>query len=187
MNVWSAIMLLAVLAGCASGGELSDSVSFGDAKGLTQHSFSGLGHAETLTGRIGTVDEKVPCLASGPKSGDSFQLSLRKQPGQTCVVQIQEVYPPESEGIRYTYEICANGKRVYIRDYPGIMFSRVSYFVKLDDPASVKAAKITLRFVNRREGAPFRISAIWLYSDFDAYCRDAGFGVPFYLTPASRQ
>jgi hypothetical protein len=183
VQMWLILVFSLVLAGYASAGEISDHVSLGDGKGITRHSFTGLGRAETLTGRIGTVDEKMPCLASGPKSGDSFQIALQKSPGKSCVVQIQEVYPPESEGVRYAYEVYANKKLVYIRDYPGIMFSRVSYFVKLDDPASVKAPKITLRFVNRREGAPFRVSAIWLYSDFDAYCRDAGFGVPFYLTP----
>ncbi len=63
------------------------------------------------------------------------------------------------------------------------MFGVTSYFVNIDDPALTKSDSVTLRFANSREGSPFRLAAIWLYSDLPAYCRDSGFAVPMHLTP----
>ena len=177
------VLLLCLICVKAHAVGLSDAVSFGDVKALAQHGFIGSAKAEVLKGRVGTVDEKMPCLASGPKAGDAFGITMNKTPGKACTIQVQEVYPPDSEGVRYTYQVYANKKLIYIRDYPGVMFSRVSYFIKLDDPGTLKASKVSLRFVNR-SGKPFRIASVRAYSDFDAYCK--GFAVPFYLTPMSR-
>ncbi len=176
------LILLCLLVSTAFAAGTTDYVSFGDVRVLAAHGFSGSAKAEVLKGRVGTVDEKIACLASGSKSGDAFQVTLKKTPGKTCTVQIQEVYPPDSEGIRYTYQVYAGKKLVYLRDYAGTMFSRVSYFITLDDPASVKASSVSLRFVNRSR-VPFRIASVRAYSDFDAYAK--GFAVPFYLTPMS--
>ncbi len=183
LNHTPVIVALFLVAGAAFGSGLTDRVMLGDVKSLTDHAYAGVGKAQVFTGRVGTVQEKMPCLASGSKSGDAFQITLAKTAGKSCVVQIQEVYPPDSEGIRYTYEVQANKKLVYIRDYPGTMFSRVSYFIKLDSSDAVKASKVNLRFVNRRSGTPARIASVWVYSDFDSYYRAAKFAVPFYLTP----
>ena len=180
------LILLLALAGSVCQGALFDSARFDDAKSLAGHDFAGYGKCEVLSARIGTVDERIPCVVGGPNPGDWMRVTLRKAPGHPCVIQIQEAYPPESPGVRCTYEVHANGRRVYIRDYPGLMFGRASYFIRLDDPEVVKSPSVILRFVNRRDGSPFRVSGIWLYSDFDAYCRDARFATDFYLTPLLR-
>lgn len=180
---WGWIVALCLLAGVVNAGELSDCLACGDAKALKRHGFVGTGHRETLRARIGTVDEKLPCVTSGDEAGDAFEVTLRKQRDRTCALQIREVYPPESPGVRYTYEVYANGKLVYVRDYRALMFGPVSYFINLDDPETVGSSQIRLRFANRRAGTPLRISAIWLYSDFPGYCESAGIGIPFYLAP----
>lgn len=177
---------ICLLADMAHAGELSDSLHFKDTTDLKRHGFLGTGHREVLSARTGTVDEKIPCHASGEKAGEAFQVTLRKSPGLTFAVQIQEVYPPESPGVRYTYEVYANDTLIYIRDYPAVMFGPASYFIHVDDPALLETDKINLRFVNRREGASFRLSAVWLYSDFPEYCRAAGFETSFYLAPLLR-
>src|SRR5689334_5243738 len=126
-------ILLCLIATTAGAGELSDSVFFGNAKSEKAHRTS-TGKTEVLATRVGTVDEKIPCRVSS----NGFSLTLRKQPGQPCTIQIQEAYPPESPGVRYTYQVHANDKLAYIRDFPALMFGQTSYFVTLDDPESVK-------------------------------------------------
>lgn len=177
-----------VLLACTSGalaGELSDSLVFGDTREEAAHDVQG-GYAETITALVGTVTESTPCrTASGPNS--SLQLRLRKQPGQAFTLQIQEVYPPQSPGVRYYYNVEVDGTRVYAREYVGLMCGTVSYFVNVDNPAVLASSEITLKFTNIRAGSAFRISGVWLFSDFPAYCQSSDLNVPFYLNPLLNQ
>jgi len=183
VKILLALLGLFTMISAASASGLSDSLYFGDAQSQKTHSVRGDGYNTVLTGRVGVVDEKMPCWTSGGKSGSAVSFTLDKQPGKPFTLQVTEVYPPEAPGTRYTYSVYAGGKLVYIRDNPALMFARMSYFITVDDPALMQQKKVTLKLVNTREGSPFRISAIWLYSDFMAYCRDAGFDAPMYLTP----
>lgn len=176
---WGWAVVLCLLVGAVHAGELSDHLVCGDSKALKHGGFSGVGHTETLRAQVGAVDEKIPCLVSGDKAGDSFEVKLSKQPDKVCALQITEVYPPDAPGVRYTYDVFADGKLVYIRDHPGLMFGRASYFIYLE---GVHSSGVQLRFVNKRN-EPFRIADIWLYSDFPAYCESAGFETPYYLAP----
>lgn len=181
---WSVALIAAVaFAASASAGELSDAVYFGNTASEKAHAIGGVGKDEVLSTRIGTVDERIACRTSGPKPGDAIEVTLRKQPGKAFSFQVQEAYPPDAPETRYTYSIFADGKLVYIRDNPALMFGVTSYFVNIDDPALTKADSVKLRFENSREGSPFRLAAVWLYSDLPAYCRESGVAVPMYLTP----
>ena len=185
-------------AAVASAGELSDTVCFGDKASEKAHAVVGVGTDEVMSARIGTVDERIPCWTSGPRAGDTVEVTLRKQPGKPFSIQVQEVYPPDAPDTRYTYSVYANDKLVYVRDNLALMFGVTSYFVHIDDPALVKSASVKLRFANSHpllggdimsppnkggEGSPFRLSTVWLYSDLPAYCRESGFAVPMYMTP----
>ena len=178
------LLLIGLMAvGMAHAGGLTDSLSLGDRKALDGHDFAGTGQTEVLKAHIGTVNESIPCFASSPKSGAMFRVTVKKAANQPCTVQITEAYPPDSPGIRYTYGVYADGKLIYVRDYPAIMFGPVSYFVRLDDPAVIAADRVTVKFVNYRDGTSFRIAHIWAYSDFTSYCESAGFDTPFYIAP----
>jgi len=167
----------------ASAGELSDAVYFGDKASQKAHNIQGAGQDEVMTARIGTVDERIGCWTSDSKAEASFDVTLRKQPGKFFSVQVQEVYPPEAPDTRYTYNVYADDKLLYIRDNPALMFGATGYFVNIDDPTLVKSASVRLRFANAREGSALRLSAVWLYSDLPAFCRESGFAVPMYMTP----
>ena len=177
-----AMLALCAFACGAAAGELSDSLFLGNAEAEQQHNLQGTGSSEVISARVGTVNEVTPCRTSATTSGSSFQFSLRKQPGQSFTLQIQEVYPADSPGIRYTYQIDANDRTIYLRDNLGLMCGPVSYFVNVDDPSLLPESQITLKFTNTRSSS-FRIAAVWLYSDFSGYLSTSSFDTPFYLTP----
>lgn len=175
-------VLLLICACPLAAGELSDSLIFGNTRAEAAHGLQG-GLAGAVSALVGTVHESTTCRASTPAFGSSFQFRLRKQPGQLFTLQIQEVYPPESPGVRYRYEVRIDGKLVYIRDYVGLMVGTVSYFINIDDPEFLPSSEISLTFTNTRGYEPFRISGVWLFSDFAGYCQSSNFDVPFYLNP----
>lgn len=177
------VLVLCALTCRAIAGELSDSLVFGNADAEQQHGLQGVGFGEVIAARVGTINEVTPCRTSASPIGSSFQFDLRKQPGQTFALQIQEVYPVDSPGTRYSYQVDANDRTVYLRDNTGLMCGSVSYFVNVDDPLLLSESQITLKFTNTRAGSPFRIAAVWIYSDFPSYLGASGFDTPFYLTP----
>ena len=184
--VWLVVVMVYLCASCTAAGELSDSLIFGDIVDESAHSVQG-GSGEVVTALVGTISESTPCRISLSSLNSAFQIDLVKQPGQTFTVQIQEVYPPDSPGVRYTYRIDASGRTIYSRDHVGLMCGTTSYFVNVDDPALVSASRITLSFTNLRSGSPFRIAAVWLYSDFSSYLTTSRFSTPFYLTPLVKE
>lgn len=181
-----AVLILCACACQTLAGELSDSLNIGNSSAEAAHSVQG-GSSETISALVGAVSESTDCRASSSTLNSSFQLKLHKQPGQIFTLQIQEVYPPESPGVRYGYNVEVDGTLVYVRDYIGLMCGTVSYFIKVDNAALLSADEITLKFTNIRSDYPFRISAIWLFSDFAAYCQSSNFDVPFYLNPLLSQ
>src|SRR5205814_1993508 len=67
----------------------------------------------------------------------------------------------------------------FFRTWRGCGAGAVHYFVQIP-PRPVD--HVTVRFVNQ-SAAPFAISRVWAYSNFDAYFAASGMAVPYHIAP----
>jgi hypothetical protein len=177
-----AALALALAAGApplhAATSGLTDTLDVAVAGAEAGHRFASRGRVtrEVAGGWVGGHDTRRPSRTVAGK-GSWAEYRLRVAPRQPVTVEIEETHGRETGVIGYS--VLADGKPVAFRSWKESGAGPVHWFVEL--PATEKDA-VTIRLVN--EGpAPFHISRMWAFSDFDGYFQRSGLDVPYYIAP----
>ncbi len=102
---------------------------------------------------------------------------LKTVPDKPTTLEIEEMYGRD-DTVR-GYLVYVDGVKVYLRTWRGCGAGPVHYFITLPP---VHKERITVNLVNQLD-APFSISRLWVFSDFNQYFRTSHMAVPFRLAP----
>ena len=130
-------------------------------------------------GRVGGHDvTRMARVARGMGSWVSYR--VKAAPEEPITLEVEEMDGRESNVRGYLVQ--ANGVDVCLRTWQGCGAGALHYFVQIPPSSS---DSILIRFVNQLD-APFSISRIWVFSNFDAYFAHSQMDEPYYLAPTVR-
>lgn len=147
---------------------ISDEIQLGDPASESRHAFQAEGAVAVapMRTRVGLLQHERKTRAfSGINASARFELEVPKSAGAGRVLlEIEEVHDRRPECFGYT--ILAGGKEVYFRTYEELSAGPNHYFVEIDRNLVGENGKLPVRF-RSESGAPFNISRVWVYPDFD--------------------
>lgn len=153
-----------------------DCALLGDAESSKNHAVTTKGSVtnEILNVEIGSLRPRYHVATlSGRGTELSTTLNLAKATtaaANPVILEVEEIHNRRPGTLGYTVQV--NGKDVYFRTYDEMAAGPNHYFVQI--PAEI-AAKVALRVTFRNESdAPFSLSRLWAYSDFESLAKAEG-------------
>lgn len=110
-------------------------------------------------------------------SGRTMSFPMRVSSQRPITLEFEEIYGRDT--LVRGYRVLIDGRPAYFRTWQGCGAGPVHYFVQ---SPPVKRNRIIVRLVNRSP-APFHISRVWAFSDFQRYFASSGMTVPYHVAP----
>lgn len=102
--------------------------------------------------------------------GSELSITIPPPPGEgPLLLEVEEVHNRRPETFAYT--VLVDGKAVYFRTYDELAAGRNHYFVDLPETSGRESVTIAFRSAC---GAPFSLSRLWLYRNFDGLAEQDG-------------
>jgi len=139
------------------------------AKGSTDRITSGDVRTELLDLSIGSMRPAIRATTIAGR-GSELSVTLQPPPGEgPLLLEVEEVHNRRPE--TFAYSLLVDGRPVYFRTYDELAAGRNHFFVDLPEEADRESITITFRSAS---AAPFSISRLWLYRDFEGLAEQDG-------------
>lgn len=153
---------------------LTDTIDASNVESVRSHTL-GPSTLRVIGDLVGEHNTRRPAFVIGP--GRSMSFSMRVRVGLPYTLEFEEMYGRDSLVRGYTVYI--DGVPAYFRTWRGCGAGPVHYFIQAPPP---RHNRVSVRLVNRST-APFPVSRVWAFSDFQRYFDANRMGVPYYVAP----